>query len=221
MAMSDVDGLSPAARRLAMIDAAYFKLEEFLNFIASLVILSLMFVGTYQVFGRKVLSLPVPGYVDLVEIAMTAFAFLGLAYCQKLGGHIRMEIILGRFKGRALYVLEFLGTSVVIVIVGILIVYTWDHFMRAWTNGDSTIDIDIILWPSKLAVPVAFCVLEVRLLLQAFGFARLIRNPDGELIAVPHIETVDEQAQAEIDAGLAGEAEKVDLLSRDQKPGAD
>lgn len=221
MAMSDVDGLSPAARRLAMIDAAYFKLEEFLNFISALVILSLMFVGTYQVFGRKVLSLPVPGYVDIVEIAMTAFAFLGLAYCQNLGGHIRMEIILGRFKGRALYVMEFFGTSVVIVIVGILIVYTWDHFMRAWTNGDSTIDIDIILWPSKLAVPFAFCVLLVRLLLQAFGFARLIRNPDAVPIAVPHIETVDEQAQAEIDAGLAGEQEKVDLLSRDKKPGAD
>lgn len=221
MAMSDVDGLSPAARRLELIDAAYFKLEEFLNFIAALVILSLMFVGTYQVFGRKVLSLPVPGYVDLVEIAMTAFAFLGLAYCQKLGGHIRMEIILGRFKGRALYIMEFLGTCVVIVVVAILIVYTWQHFMRAWTNGDSTIDIDIILWPSKLAVPLAFSVLMVRLLLQATGFALLIKNPNAPHIAVPHIETVDEQAQAEIDAGLAGEAEKVDLLGRDNKPGAD
>ena len=221
MAMSDVDGLSPAARRLAMIDATYFKLEEFLNFISGMVFLSLMFVGTYQVFGRKVLGLPVPGYVDIVEISMTAFAFLGLAYCQNLGGHIRMEIILGRFKGRALYILEFLGTCVVIAVVGILIIYTWQHFMRAFVNGDSTIDIDIILWPSKLAVPLAFGVLMVRLLLQAFGFVRLIQDPNAVPIAVPHIETVDEQAQAEIDAGLAGEAEKVDLLGRDNKPGAD
>jgi TRAP-type C4-dicarboxylate transport system permease small subunit len=117
--------------------------------------------------------------------------------------------------------LEFLGTCVVIAIVGILIIYTWQHFMRAFVNGDSTIDIDIILWPSKLAVPLAFGVLMVRLLLQAFGFVRLIQDPNAVPIAVPHIETVDEQAQAEIDAGLAGEAEKVDLLGRDNKPGAD
>ena len=60
----------------------------------------------------------------------------------------------------------------------------------------------------------------VRLMLQAAGFIRLIKNPDAMQIAVPHIETVDEQAQAEIDAGLAGEEEKVDLLGRN-KPEAD
>ena len=155
-----------------------------------------------------------PGYVDVVEVAMTTFAFFGLAYCQKLGGHIRMEIIIGRFKGRLLYVMELLGTLVIMVIVAILIVYTWEHFERAYTIGDSTIDIEIILWPSKLAVPFAFSVLMVRLVLQAVGFYRLIVNPDAVQIAVPHIETVDEQAQHEIDAGLAGEEEKVDILKK-------
>ncbi|NKB58802.1 MAG: TRAP transporter small permease subunit [Alphaproteobacteria bacterium] len=216
MATHDGVELSPAAQRLATFDEVYFKLERFLNLIAALTILGLMFVGTYQVFGRKLLNFPVPGYVDVVEIAMTAFAFLGIAYCQKLGGHIRMEIILGRFKGRLLYSVELFGTVAIMLIIGILIFYTWDHFMRAWTIGDSTIDIEIILWPSKLVVPLAFTVLMGRLLLQAAGFARLIKNPDAALIAVPHIETVDEQAQHEIDAGLAGEEEKVDLLARNK-----
>ena len=34
---------------------------------------------------------------------------------------------------------------------------------------------------------------------------------------VPMIETVDEQAQHEIDAGLAGEEEKVDIVGRGAK----
>ena len=221
MAMNDAVELSPAAQKFSNLDRAYAAVEDFLNLIAALTILSLMFVGTYQVFGRKLLNVPVPGYVDVVEMAMTTFAFLGLAYCQRLGGHIRMEIIIGRFKGRLLYIMELLGTLVIMVIVGILIVYTWDHFMRAYTNGDSTIDIEIILWPSKLAVPFAFCVLMIRLALQAVGFLRLISNPDAVPIGVPHIESVDEQAQKEIDAGLAGEAEKVDIVRRDAKSEAD
>lgn len=221
MAMNDAVELSPAAQKFSNLDAAYSAVENFLNMIAALTILSLMFVGTYQVFGRKLLNVPVPGYVDVVEMAMTTFAFLGLAYCQRLGGHIRMEIIIGRFKGRALYLLEFIGTLIVMLVVAILIVYTWDHFLRAYENGDSTIDIEIILWPSKLAVPFAFSVLMIRLILQAVGFYRLIRNPEAEQIAVPHIETVDEQAQKEIDAGLAGEEEKVDILRRDARSEAD
>ena len=132
-----------------------------------------------------------------------------------------MEIILGKFKGRALYIVELIGTLIVILLMLILIVYTWDHFMRAWTIGDSSMDIEIVLWPSKLLVPFAFTVLLGRLAMQAAGFARLIAYPDAVHIAVPHIETVDEQAQTEIDAGLAGEEEKVNVLDSKVKAGAD
>ena len=219
MVMNEAEQLSPGAQFFAKVDDAYFAVEKFLNLIAAITILLLMFVGTYQVFGRKLLNVPVPGYVDLVEIAMTTFAFFGFAYCQNLGGHIRMEIIIGRFSGRLLYVVELIGTLIIMVIVGILIVYTWDHFERAYVIGDSTIDIEIILWPSKLCVPFAFSVLMIRLALQSIGFFRLILDPDAKQIAVPHIETVAEQAQHEIDAGLAGEEEKVDIVGRNEKAG--
>jgi TRAP-type mannitol/chloroaromatic compound transport system permease small subunit len=221
MAMHDATELSPAARQLAAIDALHFKLEKFLNLMAALVILGLMFVGTYQVFGRKILNIPVPGYVDIVEVSMTIFAFLGIAYCQKLGGHIRMEIFIRMFKGRWLYSVELMGTLAVILLMTVLIYYSFEHFLRAWTIGDSSMDIEIVLWPSKLLVPFAFSVLMIRLLLQAAGFIRLIRDPDAVQIAVPHIETVDEQAQHEIDAGLAGEEEKVNLLKSNEKAGTD
>jgi len=89
--------------------------------------------------------------------------------------------------------------------------------MRAWEIGDSTIDIELPIWPSKLLVPFAFLVLLVRLTMNLIGFVRLFMDPDAEEIAVPKIETVDEQAQHEIDAGLAGEEEKVDLLNRDKE----
>ena len=199
-------GRTPFARFLGSADEGFFKLESALNLLAALVILAVMFIGVFQVFGRKLINLPVPGYVDVIEIVMTVFAFISIAYTQRLGGHVRMEIILKRFRGRGLWIVECLGTMTVIGIVAILAWFGYEHFLRAWTIGDSTIDIEIPLWPSKLLVPIAFAVLLVRLFIQVLGFLRLAAYPDAEPVGIPLIETVDKQAQHEIEAGLAGEA---------------
>ena len=100
MAVQDSAQLSPGAQLLSTIDRGYFQAEKLLNFVAGIVIMGLMFLGVAQVLGRKLLNMPVPGYVDLVEFAMVVFAFLAISYCQKLGGHVRMELIIGRFHGR-------------------------------------------------------------------------------------------------------------------------
>ena len=173
--------------------------------------MAVMCIGVFQVFGRKLINLPVPGYVDVIEMVMTVFAFFAIAYTQRVGGHVRMEIILRRLTGRTLYVLEVFGTLVALAIVVTLMYFGYGHFLRAWEIGDSTIDLEIPLWPSKLLVPFAFAVLSARLVIQLVGFVRLAIAPDAVEVGVPHIESVDEQVRHEIDAGLAGEEEKVDL----------
>ena len=110
MALDIPADLSPAARKFATFDAVYFKAESFFNFLSGLAIFGVMLLGVIQVVGRSAFNVPVRGYVDIVEVAITIFAFLGLAYCQKLNGHVRMEIIIGRFKGRALWLTEIFGT---------------------------------------------------------------------------------------------------------------
>ena len=140
------------------VDEAFFQVEKLLNLIAAMVIMAIMLIGTYQVFGRKLLSIPVPGYVDWIEMFMTVFAFVAISYTQRLGGHVRMEIILGRMKGRLLYFFEIFGTICAIFIVAVLAYYGYEHFQRAFEIGDSTIDIEIPIWPSKLLVPFAFAV---------------------------------------------------------------
>lgn len=198
MAMNDAVELSPGEERLSKFDEGFFKIESFFNFIAGVVIFLVMFLGVIQVVGRTVFNRPVPSYVDVIEIMMGVFCFLGIAYCQKLGGHVRMEIILKRFKGRTFYGFEIFGTLVAMAIVGILLYYGYTHFLRAYQLGDSTIDGDFILWPSKLLVPFAFLLLMVRLTLNLVGFFRLFANPEAVPIAIPVIETVDDVAQHEI-----------------------
>jgi C4-dicarboxylate transporter DctQ subunit len=210
---TDRSHLSPGARMLASIDEFVFKIESVFNLTSAFLIMFLMFLAVVQVVGRKVFNFPVRGYVDWVEFAMAIFAFLSIAYTQRLGGHVRMEFIISRFKGRVLWGLEAMGTIIALFICTVLMWYAYNHFLRAWTIGDSSIDIELPIWPGKIVVAFAFFSLNIRLLIQLAGFGRLFMHPDAEPIGVPVIETVDEQAQHEIDAGLAGEEEKVDIVS--------
>jgi len=198
---------------LAWVDEKVFKIESIFNLTSAFLILFLMFLAVFQVVGRKVFNMPVPGYVDWVEFAMAIFCFLSIAYTQKLGGHVRMEFFIGRFKGRLLWGLEAIGTMIALFIISVLMWYAYTHFLRAWTIGDTSMDIELPIWPGKILVAFAFFSLNIRLLIQLAGFGRLFVHPDAEPIGVPVIETVVEQAQKEIDTGLAGEKEKVDIVS--------
>jgi len=198
----DPNNAAPAAADAAPMallrsDRWLSKAENLLNNIAALGIFVLMLTATIQILGRKLFNVPIPGYIDIAEQSIALFAFMGAAYCQRLNGHVRMELILSQLRGRLLWFLEAFGTLVAMVLIGIMIKYGFDHFLRAWKFGDSTIDIGLAVWPSKLVVPVAFSVLWLRLLLQFIGYCRLVRRPSATPVLVPLIENTEEQAQRE------------------------
>ncbi len=184
-------------------DRVLARIETGFNLIAAFSIFVLMFLGVGQVLGRKLLNMPIFGYLDIVEQAIALFAFLGIAYCQRLGGHIRMELLLTQLRGRALWLAEALGIVLALAVVAILIENSFGHFLRAYEFGDSTIDAEIPVWPSKLLVPVAFSLLWLRLVLQLVEYGRLALDPDSKPRGVPTIAALSEQAQREIqEAGV-------------------
>src|SRR5690554_8223516 len=117
------------------------KLENFFALLASICIFSLMILGIWQVLGRQLFNAPISGYIDLVELSMATFAFMAVAYCQRLGGHVRMDLFVRMAKGRLRWVMEFITTVLPLFLIAVLIYYSWEHFVRAYESGDSTIEI--------------------------------------------------------------------------------
>jgi TRAP-type C4-dicarboxylate transport system permease small subunit len=179
-------------------DTLLGALESRLNLIAGLIVFALMFLGVVQIVLRTVFRQPIFGYIDIVEIAMVGFAVLAISYVQRVGGHVRMELLVARLTGRVHWIAEAVSTLLGIFIVGVLIPYSYFHFERAFNIGDSTIDIEIATWPAKLIVPVALSVLMIRLWIQFGGYIRLSANPALEPVAVPLLKDVEEIAEEEI-----------------------
>jgi TRAP-type C4-dicarboxylate transport system permease small subunit len=186
-------------------DGLLGHVENVFNLIAASSILVLMLLAVVQVLGRFFLNMPIPGFIDITEQAMAVFAFCGVAYCQRVGGHIRMEMVLGKLHGRALWVAELIGAILIASVVALLIWGSWYHFDRSWSIGDSTMDISLPTWPSKLVIPVALSLLFLRLLLQIYGYLRLVIDPDAQPYCVPVLHDVAETAKHEIEEAFGDE----------------
>lgn len=170
---------------LARTDRALARVETPLNLLGGVFILALAVLGIAQVVARNLLGTSVMGYLDVVEQGTAFFAFLGLAYTQRTGGHIRMELLLQSLPRAAVWRVELLNTLFATAIVALLIPGSWQHFMRAYRIGDSTMSIGLPTWPTRLLVVLALGLLLIRLLVQVWGFLRLSIFRDAEPIAVP------------------------------------
>ncbi|GIT92383.1 hypothetical protein JANAI62_28410 [Jannaschia pagri] len=194
---------------LSRLDRALLRVESALNLASGVVIFALVGLAIYNVLARKLLNAPVPGYVDWTEQFMAVFAFLGLAYVQREGGHIRMDLVVGKLRGRLLWLFEWLSVVFMLIVTTALIYGTWFHFDRSFDWGapnfstDSSIDISLPLWPAKLAVPVALSILWLRLALQIWAYGRGLRRGGDRIVAVPLPEDPAEQANKEA-ATVAG-----------------
>ena len=187
---------------LGAVDRAVHRIEKFTAWLSGLGIFALMLVGVAHVLGRKFLGMPIFGYIDIVEIMMSFMVFLALAYTERLGGHIRMELFVGMLRGRSLALFELVGVILGIAIVSVLLVYSWDHAMRAFYLGDSSIDAQLPFWPSKLVVPAALALLLVRLLVSLWAYLRMLLDPSKKVVGVA--ETIDAEEQALREAAAAG-----------------
>ncbi|MEL7205490.1 MAG: TRAP transporter small permease [Pseudomonadota bacterium] len=190
---------------LSRLDKGLLKLETLFAFFSGLAAFSLMFLAVYSVAGREFFASPMLGYVDWIELLMPVIAIMGVAYVQRNGIHIRMDIIIGQMSGRLLWAIEFIGILLILILMLALVWGSWAHFDRSFDmskplwSRDSTIDVGLPIWPAKLIVPLAFGLLCLRLFLQAVGYGRAFVLGLDRPVAVPLHQSVAQQAAAEAD----------------------
>jgi TRAP-type C4-dicarboxylate transport system permease small subunit len=188
---------------LGRLDRILYKVEAFFALGSGVMTLTLMVLAVISVSGRHLFNAPLPGYVDWISQAMPFIAFLGLSYTHRDGGHIRMDLVIGRFQGRWMWLIEMFSSIFVLGVIILLIWGSWSHFDRSfdWASPlfsrDSTIDINLPIWPTKLLVPIMFSVLALRTVLQIWAYARAFANNTERPIAVPLPQSIADQAMAE------------------------
>ncbi|WP_368187881.1 TRAP transporter small permease subunit [Aestuariibius sp. HNIBRBA575] len=188
---------------LSKIDRHLYRIEGVMALMSGLAVFSLMILAVVSVGGRNLLGSPLPGYVDWIEQAMPLIAFMGIAFTQRDGGHIRMDMVVGALRGRTLWLVELITTLAILLLMVLLVWGSWAHFARSFDfsaplwSRDSSMDIALPLWPAKLLAPVAFGVLCLRLVLQVWAYGRAFIRNEETPVAVPMIANAAKQAAME------------------------
>ncbi|MEL6523811.1 MAG: TRAP transporter small permease [Pseudomonadota bacterium] len=188
---------------LSRLDRMLVHLERVFALISGLAVFALMLLAVVSVSGRNFMNAPLPGYVDWIEQAMPLIAFMGISFVMREGGHIRMDILVGQLRGRALYAAELVTTIAVLLLMILMVWGSWAHFQRSFDfaaplwSRDSSMDISLPIWPAKLLAPVAFSIICLRLCLHVWAFGRGVLT--GHTVAVPMIASAAKQAEMEAD----------------------
>ena len=141
-------------------------IETALNVIGVVFILILMFFTASEIIARYAFNCPIPGYVEDVELIMAAIVFLGIGYTQKVGAHIRMDMIITKITGRFYHIAEAISLLLGLFGFGIILIFSFKFTVDAYQVGDVTEYLYTPTWPSKLCVPLGSLFLCTRFIIQ-------------------------------------------------------
>ena len=128
----------------------------------ALAAIALLILG--NVLGRQ-LGLVVPSADDLTAFAVAGSAILPLAYAFRHGAHIRVDLFIGRLRGRARTAIEVLVLAIACAMVGFFAYATFDQMTDSYEFEEvSQGMLGIPLWIPQLALPFGAGLFAIALL---------------------------------------------------------
>lgn len=96
-----------------------------------------------DIVGRHLFELPVPGIIELAELALVWTAFAGIAAAFWTGAHVGVELIELLVSRRAMAVIGLVNTLIMLVVVAGLTWLAVVEFRDTLDFGDRTTDLSI------------------------------------------------------------------------------
>lgn len=135
--------------------------------ISAAVLMVMMLLTGADVTLRYVLNSPIPGSMELTEFMMVITVALGLAYCALHKGHVGVDIVVSRLRGRARALMNSIASF---AFLGLFILITWRSVERARALIDTHVTSNILYIPvfPFVLVLTAGCAILCLVLLRDF-----------------------------------------------------
>jgi len=122
-----------------------------------------MFITTTDVIGRY-FRIPLPGAMEISELALGVMVFLGWAYTQAEKGHIAIDILFKRLPQRVKNILDVIIPLFGLALVGLIGWQSIRFGMDCKSSLEHTVDLGIPVWPFKLMILIGAITLCLQLI---------------------------------------------------------
>jgi len=136
-------------------------------FAAAAMLLFMMLLTCYEVIARYIFQTAPAWVLEVCEYMLLYVTFLGLAWLLRRDGHVKVDVVWGRFGSKSQRVMNFI-TCIMAVPATLIITWygaasSWDHFQR----GIQVIQtLHTPKWILMLVIPVGSLMLLIQLLRQ-------------------------------------------------------
>jgi len=155
---------------LKKVMAIFDRTSNFLAFLAGVLLYFVLFgvllTITLRLFGSSLVWM-----FESTEFALLWITFLGTAWVLKIGGHVKMELLLTRVNPRPRALLNTI-TSVIAAIICLVVAWygatvSWEYYQigyRTYTEWRPFVA------PVLVIIPVGFFFLFIQFLITAYGY---------------------------------------------------
>jgi TRAP-type mannitol/chloroaromatic compound transport system permease small subunit len=146
------------------------NVSKWMYTVGAVVVFIMMVLAATDAILRYLSPYGVPGTVNFEEFFMAAVVFLGMAFIQAKKGHVRVDLLILRLRGR---IRAGINVFVLFLAFGVACLITWQGWIMArdawlikqYTHGTPHLPI----YPSKFLVPFGGVLLCLQLLVDICG----------------------------------------------------
>ena len=122
-----------------------------------------------NVFGRYLLSSPIPGTYELVEEAMVILGGLAIMYCTVKRGHVAVDILSAKFSGRIQIIMQTIFSLLGFGIWGVVAYGVYLHALSVTKSSRTMSSLpQVSVGPFLLILAAGLFLCSLTFLIQAF-----------------------------------------------------
>lgn len=152
-------------------------LNEWIGRATSWLVLLMVLVAAYNAVARYLgrwvgLNLSSNAYLEAQWYLFSLVFLLGAAYTLRRGGHVRVDVLYGRFSRRRRAWIDLIGTAALLLPFCLFVLYvSWPSVRNSWAVREGSPDPGgLPRYPIKTMILVAFLLLVLQ------GIAEVLRN---------------------------------------------
>lgn len=158
---------------LSRLEAGLDRLLALMAGLSGAILFAMMVLVVTNTLTRKLLNWPVTGAFEITESMLSLSVFLALAYTQKVGGHISVDVASRHFTGVVRRIFALSAPVLGAVCFGWASWAAWFYALDSFQMGEMEWgSITYPIWPVKMLVCFGLATLTLRFLVEAATIAR-------------------------------------------------
>jgi len=149
--------------------------------LAGTLTVAMMLAVTYEVLARYVFRNPTDWVLTVTEMMLAACAFLGAAYTLRVGGHVRIDLVVNRLRPRVRGILSTITSIIALTYCAVVTWQGWLLFLRCnqlnWRDDSPAM---LPLSPVYFIVPLGAFLLSIQYLVKIHSDIRSVTATDSE-----------------------------------------